>query len=344
MSLNNIGDGGSSTGNQWKFSKSEKERNQAWLDKYMASDEYYKIKRKDLGLTAVFSGARGSGKTLSMTYFALCFLARGFKVWSNYPISFNFRAGDEYPVRHYEAIPLDMRSLYTFDEQLNEGIVCIDEINLWASNRRSMSVANRLINSTMQLIRKRRLSFLFTVQDFNWLDSQLRWQTDLLFRCRDLYHWTHAEPGVNISWKVEDLSGLTTGVPFAEFPKVFEWNFYGKPIWPFFDTEHEFDIMAANRPVELQLGKQVIEYKDIEGAVTDERGANIRDALSTLRELGYERISVEDAKAYFQSCGIQGDTRQLGKYLKEAGFRYKQTRKGNFYEFTSGKEEQENDS
>ena len=213
----------------------------------------------DLSMVWAFTGPRGSGKTLAMTYYALQYMARGLKVWSNYKIAYNNNG------YRLECLPLNMDALYTFDEELVQGLVCIDEINLWANSRRSIANTNLLLTSIFQQIRKRGLSFFFTVQEFSWVDNRIRWQVDLQFKCRDNSHTQYGrdkklKPGEEISIKLIEHSGLISGYTYAETNQVRLFNLFGKPVFNAYNTEEEFDVLGALQHYRFDIPQKVIGY------------------------------------------------------------------------------------
>lgn len=210
-------------------------------------------RRRELSLCACLTGTRGSGKTLTMTIFAFLKMAyEDKKVWSNYPIEgiAVFPDGSE---KYCASIPLNMDSLYMFDKGIANGIVCIDEVNLWSDSRRSMSITNRLLDAILTLIRHRQLSFYFTVQNEMWLDNRVRYQIDTLIRCTDLaFKYPKLEFGNYIQLECKDMSGYNTGYPYDETFRVYTQTLQcGKKFWSCYNTEHEFDV----------LGTQATKYK-----------------------------------------------------------------------------------
>lgn len=301
---------------------------------FYVDDSFIKrIWSKDLGYIIVFSGSRGSGKTLSMTYFGLNFLLKRLPVWSNYTIKFPFMWPNG-EIERFESLPLDMNALYTFDSGLREGVVLIDEVNLWASNRRSMSVANRLLNSVMTLIRKRKLTFMFTCQNYQWLDSQLRWQTDALILCHDQhysYPQRYPEPGQMISQTWRDMSGIYTGRPYHETGKEYYQFFLAKPYWGCYDSWQEFDVVDASRSVIQLTDKKVIDYRAKSQLLNDTGAKSISEVLEELRSHGLNQLTSSEAKEFLDSQGFNIDSRYIGRLMKRAGYTYKQTRQGNLY-------------
>lgn len=302
---------------------------------YVTAKQADSMRGEDLGRILVFEGSRGSGKTLSMSYMALCYLVKRHKVWSNYKIAFDY-GWPGGTIEHFESMPLDMSALYTFDSSLSSGIVCIDELNLWASNRRSMSVANRLLNSVMQLIRKRRLTFMFTCQNFNWLDSQIRWQTDSLISCQDQHFMYPGRYGKGVmihqAWK--DMSGVNTGYPYSQTGKAYGVFFFGKRYWNIYDTEAEFDVLDATRAVKISSQPKTYYV----GAGAEERYLNdtgtktAPEAIAELKEYGKASIGSGELQEYLANVGFSLDGRVIGRMMRRAGYAYKQTRQGNFYE------------
>lgn len=304
----------------------------------VTDEEHRESLLKDLGQVIVFTGPRGSGKTLSMVYWAVRFLCSGHRVWSNFDIEFDFfwPGGEKI---HYKTLPLDMASLYNFDSELVEGIVLVDELNLWVSARRSMSVANRLLNAVLQMTRKRRLTFLFSTQKFEWLDNQLRFQTDMLIKCNDQSHFSKSlQPGEVINWTVMDMSGFFSGQPAYEGEtsrNTKEFQFWGKPLWNFFNSWQEFNIVEASRRVVEVTDKIVLDRRS---EASRERDKDISEAIRVLKETGQSRLEAGEVARYFETYGVHIDSRQIGRYLKQAGFHYKQTRQGNYYELEGGQE------
>jgi hypothetical protein len=306
----------------------------------VSEEEHRESLLQDLGQVLVFTGPRGSGKTLSMCFWAVVFMVEGHKVWSNFPISFDFYWPGGQKV-HYQSTPIDMATIYEFDKELNAGVVCLDEISLWCSARRSMAVANRLLNNFLVMTRKRKLTFMFSAQNFQWLDNQLRFQTDLLFKCADMSHWNKTlKAGEVINWTIQDMSGFYSGLPayegIVEGRNEFKYQLWGRPFWPFFNSWQEFDVTEAARSVvEIARPPLIIDRRT---EAQRSREKTIYEGLTALRDSGESRFSSEQITEYMESLGITIDSRQLGRYMKGTGFTYRQTRKGNFYELNEGNE------
>lgn len=307
---------------------------------HITPEQRDEIMARDLGYCYVLTGARGSGKTLFMSYLGIEAMAKGHNVWSNYKIHWELpKLGGGF--RHLESQPLDMNALFRFDKDLNQGYVLVDEINLWCSARRSMAVANRLLNSVLQLMRKRRLTFIFTTQNFKWLDNQLRFQTDVHIMCRDQYflHPGELRKGERITLVFQDMSGVKTGqsaLEWGETPRnTRTCTFYGQRFWGSYNTWEEFDVVEAGRRIRMLNDVNVLDFR--EGKELDDPmdSMSFKGKVGHLLEVvtlgGHKQMSSQEMQDYFADCGLKMDSRKLGKALREQGWRYKQTRKGNFY-------------
>jgi hypothetical protein len=198
-----------------------------------------------------------------------------------------------------------------------------------------MGVANRLLNAIFQLVRKRRLSFLLTVQDWRWLDSRIRWQVDGLVTCRDMKWMSDQslEKGAFISQSWKDSNGVFTGYSYAENSRQYLIHLWGRPFWGCYNTYQEFDIMEAMAPVRLKIGSKIIERTDLENA------RNTRLIISELsricqglRETGVKSIPAAELYQIFNEAAINLDPKVAGKILKSFGLKRHRSRGGDFYD------------
>jgi len=235
-----------------------------------------------------------------------------------------------------------MEALYTLDAGVSEAVVAIDEINLWADSWAWNNTASKLLTIIFQQLRKRSLSFYLTCQNFQWLNNRLRWQTDLHVRCFD---WSHGHPGVEpgsiIKQTLYDMSGFFTGYPFGGDHKgydgygtrnVVDRLFYGKRFWGIYDTLNVFT------PEEYSTRyKEVKETKLIQGGqvVTidspSEVAKKVEFVTTCLKAEGVNTVTIPVLKQRLEGMGLHGDLRQLGRYLKDSGFTFIRSRKGNYY-------------
>lgn len=107
-------------------------------------------------LVAYWHGPRGGLKTLSLSYNLAKEMRIGKPVWTNYPISFYVQEKDEFTgnesdqyrqesqchwenadhtLSYYESMPLDMDKFYTFDREIRNGAVGIDELQYFVEAR-----------------------------------------------------------------------------------------------------------------------------------------------------------------------------------------------------------------
>lgn len=119
-------------------------------------------------MITAFIGPPGSGKTIAMTYSALRFLEKDYKIYSNYNIF--HPETDE---------PLSKRIITTNDlNRARSGRLEIDELPAWLDSRFSMSDQNAFVSSVLQKNRKRDLSLEWSAQDFWMADTRIRVNTD----------------------------------------------------------------------------------------------------------------------------------------------------------------------
>jgi len=293
-------------------------------------------------LVKVWTGSRGSGKSLSMAYDLAMDMLRGRKVYSNMEISFDYQQKEGSRLYSFRSLPLDMESLYVLDSGVQGCIVAIDEVNLWADSWSWQNVASRLLSIVFQQIRKRSLSFYLTCQNFQWLNTRLRWQTDLHTRCFD---WSHGhegvEPGALIKQTLYDMSGFFTGYAFSEDHRgydpgsgknVAERLGFMKPYWGIYNTLNIFTPDEYNtkykevRETKLITGGQVVAFDS-----PSEVGSKVRFVADCMKGEGIKDITIPSLRDRLSGMGVNADLRQLGRFLKDAGFTFKQSRKGNFY-------------
>ena len=134
-----------------------------------------------------FCGARGSGKSLSMTYYAAkAVYLYGAKLISNYPIDFRlYRDNGEITEHHAE--PLDMYKLLCFDAEYQNCLILIDEAPDIISHLAAQTWKNRLLNVFVRQLRKNRNSLFIGTQNFMFIDKSMRWQTDIVVDLRVKY-------------------------------------------------------------------------------------------------------------------------------------------------------------
>lgn len=225
-----------------------------------------------------FTGPRGGGKSLTMAYWTGRFyLLKGINCWSNMPIKVPLK--DEV----YTASDLNTADLFTMEEKLRNGLLCIDEIARWVNSRRSGTNRNLVFDFIMQQIRKLSLSVYYTVQDITWVDLRLRFQTDIEVYCRDAFFTGFGKDkgiakGNMILLDIKDLTGKVTGLPYYQTGRIVHKKLKAKPIWKWYDSKQAQDIFDGfeafdpkpsrqdNRLEEYQpLIEQVLDYYSEQG-------------------------------------------------------------------------------
>jgi len=300
-------------------------------------------------LVAVFWGGRGSGKTLTMTAWAALALIAGKNVWSNYKIAFRccFPSGT---IHYFESKPVDVNDLLMIQRKdiIRNGLVMLDEWNLWCNSRRSGANMNYIFNGVVQLIRKRNLSFYITVQQFHSLDRFIRGATDLSILCHDRHFSNRAiPPGHVIDNEMTDVSGALTGRAVWDEPgwrEQWEKNTRsltlrkGKLFWQCYDSGFEYDILDVMQ-TRIQMERKTVTIgldglPDTEGGF---RGVLAKEKLTHWSNLFPDGTTFTRDEFYqmLREEGIDADMKgPLGKYVHNAGFQRVRNYKGEtFYRF-----------
>jgi len=236
-----------------------------------------------------FTGPRGAGKTISMTFLALRDLLAGREVLANFEIE---KDG-------YRSKPLMLEDWVSLPESLQGALICIDEIQLWADSRRSMALLNRLLGYLTMQTRKRNLSLYYSIMDLNWIDSRLRWLTDIEIRCQDLFFspWGKEkglERGELIKWTPIDITGVISGKPGKQLlPRLLR----AKPLWNCYDSFKPVDVWGGFTQIRVKSSQLVIDLRgeeEKESAAAqpkDEAAKAAEDKVSLLREFTTKILS-----------------------------------------------------
>jgi len=119
-----------------------------------------------------FCGKMGSGKTLSMTYFARMMQERGRDIISNYTLNFKHRLISKKEIQEYGK---------TKGASLKDVMMLIDEAQTMLDCRQHQK--NRIITYFILQTRKRGCDLAYTSQQFANVEKRLRENTDLIFEC-----------------------------------------------------------------------------------------------------------------------------------------------------------------
>ena len=229
-----------------------------------------------------FTGPRGSGKTLSAVWVALCAMRKGWKCYSN------LRIKD--PVKSHESERLVPEELADSLETMDRCILVIDEIHVVAGSERYMSAMNRMLYLVMTQSRKRQINLVFTTQNMWWVDSRLRFLTDAEIQCRDLAYspWGREQkvkPGEVISWTAFDRSGVFTQAPPDHLPVLMgRYTLVGKPLWECYDSYETIELWQAFARYEVDRPVVGIGFSQVPGfieqAMEGSSGSGDEDPIS----------------------------------------------------------------
>src|SRR6056297_818724 len=121
-------------------------------------------------MIVLYKGARGRGKTLTMTKDSIQFKNDGWKVYSNMK---GFKIGSY--ISSDEILMIDKHN-----SNLKDCVLVIDEIQTLFDSRTSMKKENRTFSYFLQQIRKRGIILLCTTQFSNTIDLRLRQHLDII--------------------------------------------------------------------------------------------------------------------------------------------------------------------
>lgn len=208
-------------------------------------------------------GARGSGKSLLMTYLLMKKMRSGKTAWTNYPISF-YVIEENGDLTYYESMPIDMGKFYSQSREIRNGAVGIDELQYYAEARTSGREQNRLGTYKIMQIRKSAMSFLYCAQDRRWVDKRFGWSNDFDIECVDVAKLNYDEGSVAYMPKgafdeygdlregaislltLQDTSGVLTGTPYNKSHIEYgDIQFDGYWFWNAYPTNFEVNIYEA---------------------------------------------------------------------------------------------------
>lgn len=267
-------------------------------------------------------GPRGSGKSESAAGITIMdYLVPGYDVISNMEIKWGMRLGDY--IVGYASQELDKAAFLNLNIKSNRTIV-VDEVNIeFSEARRSLTNRNLIFNKIIQLLRKKQLNLIYTVQHEMWIDNRLRWQTDIFIKCQDVcmrpggFHLPF-DFGEQVSWRIYDISGMLghgaygeTGIPVAE-----DLKFLGKQWWNTFDTgliQGEDEVTYGS--MQLNKSKYVKGEIDRYGWVMDKITELILDGSRLTPKF---EIAEDDLLDYLNNYG---DTSEALEFLNQQGIR-----------------------
>lgn len=215
-------------------------------------------------------GPEGGGKTVTMTYFALKHACKGgiIRAFPGYEVT----DGNN----HILTEQLSTEQWVNLGPEIKNVLVCIDEIQNFFNSIKHMATLNYLFTNLMAQRRHRNLGVIYTVQDWGWLDSRIRWLTHVLGVCSDA-HWSnwgreeHLPRGEIINVVFYDVKGFYTGHPWT--PSA-PFNLRAKHIWPCYDSFCDVDIWSGMSKVEFKRPIHTINVRERQGLELAEESMN----------------------------------------------------------------------
>ena len=264
-------------------------------------------------------GARGSGKSCSASEIILFdYLIRGWKVWSNMEISATFKYKDA--EQTFTTLDFDKMDLFRLDLGFQGGCIYLDEVNLeYAESRRSTSNRNLKFTNMLQQLRHRCLDLVFTSQLDTFLDTRLRFQTDLFCICKDTALTPSGrEYGADIGnftfLDVFDYSGVYTGEIYHSGDK---------PLWtgilwikPFWNTYNTYQMQGMDGGPDI--GWQIKESERL--TLLKAKQDKVDVVLSAARKEGVEKVNAETMMT-MAGAKTRGERTSFGMQLAERGIK-----------------------
>lgn len=283
-----------------------------------------------------FSGVRGAGKSISMTFWAIKAAYKyGLRIVSNYNIECNIRLLSK-KILEIRSEPLDLYKLLCFDNDYKNCIILIDEAPDVISHMAAMTWKNRLLNIFVRQLRKNHNSLMLGAQEFKLIDKSMRWQTDIIAECTDAsrkYGWGTMYRGMCILLRLKDNSGMCTGETYDQaiykqkmaFVKNYDdpalkIKLYPRALWgdeehkPVYDTYLTQDVWESLRRVDIKL----MTYNLGESAL--DKSDYLEKATVALREILTSDNPIIDRKDFYTKLQLNmAEKKALGQRLYDAG-------------------------
>jgi len=161
-------------------------------------------------------GDRGSFKSCFVTSLAYSYAKNKINVFTNMEFT---------NIKH---VRVTFKDVSTFPEYLENGIIILDEMHVGADAYNFLKGEVQKITQFITQIRKRNLSFIYITQNYNTIAKRLRLQTDYMYIMSKSKIPDHA----NI--EIRDVKNNYEIVNRIE-------GFYGKPYYPYYNTNQIID-------------------------------------------------------------------------------------------------------
>jgi len=286
-----------------------------------------------LGLT----GPKRSCKSLEYAKILYKRMAAGKKVWSNLPVCTpKFLLDKGFPMLRSKEIDWD--AFYSMSEEYQDGIMGLDEAGGINSNRGSLSTRNRVSNSFYNQVGHRNLDIVWAAKSSGWLDRQgLGYETDIEVICQDMAktRWgrlNNVKKGTLVHLQAWDRSGSLTGRVADrrdKFARPFKEWYDSTPYiyWTSYSTKQLQSIEEIFGSLKLDIQKRVISNKTL---IDGDISKGLYDISSQFKKSS-NKIDINNFWELVSRAGIPGDSRHLGKYLKNMGIDKKQRTDGSRY-------------
>lgn len=114
-------------------------------------------------------GKQGMGKTLLMTALLKRYHDKGYKVITNYGVTFTQNR-------------INKQMLLQQDDELTNGVVALDEIHILGDSYVNRGKKVQLLSYFFTQLRKREIDLIYTTQHFNTVQKRIRQNTDIVIK------------------------------------------------------------------------------------------------------------------------------------------------------------------
>ena len=308
----------------------------------------YSIRLERDSYVWLFSGRRGAGKSVAMSFFIVAaVILYNMRIISNYAIEFyvrRYHSDGTFHLQHIKSETIDFEKLLMQSEDYKHCLIALDEAPDIISHLASQTWKNRLINAFVRQIRHGFNSLLIAAQDDTLIDKSLRWQIDIELACKDVSRSlgdnSGMEPGEAIDVKWYDHSGQWTGestkdrLRQGDDPVVDQGTLSPRFLFgdekhkAVFDSWQDINIMESLFRVDMQLTSVKVGdnnrtfFDKYPVAVSAAKKAldNVDD-IFRLHKQGDRAVWVKGFYAAFSGGIAEKDRSNIGKLLSECNIK-----------------------
>ena len=273
-------------------------------------------------LIYAISGRRGSGKSTLATHLCAQAHRAGVSVIHNGPLYFG------------ELMP--MAKIVQMPDELEGGILFIDEMQVYANAYRATAFSVQTISTMLQQARKRGLTVIWTSNDAERVAGPVMTQTDIVLYVKS------PDRGATVYWQAVDYHGAWSPGSRKRFAPDRRRTINGAlyqafEVWPLFDTRWIADLMES-----VSLTKEAVQ-KEIGDKEALDDSYFIRQVLLELREAGSGGIAPGALAEYIHGNYQDPDgdplryaPRELGRIMAALGLTRGRTNTSAVYELAPG--------